>query len=199
MHRTHDQQESSDHDGHHDVVKHQVVLEIDQTKQLAAWHGLQTIFTAGERGLERHKKQHLRQCERDHGRIDARAPDGEKAHDQPQQSATKRTQQQTDFRRQAPHLDRVAGDIRRTAQKRGVAERQHAGVAEQQVEGGGKQCEAHELHHKHRIGTKKRCQQQADEQQAIAYNSEILEVHVVGPVNFLCRTGRRGESAARSP
>ncbi len=199
MHSAHDEQESSDHDGQHDVVQHHVIAQINQAEHLAARHRLQTVFTPSERCLQCDEKQHLRKRQRDHRGVDARSPDGKESHDQTQKRTAQRAQQQAQFRRQPPHLDDMARHVGGTTEKRGMAKGQHAGVAEQQIEGRSKEREAHELHDKDRIGAQNGGQQQPHKEQPVADDGNILEIHVWGPVNFLCRTGRRGESAAPQP
>ena len=65
---------------------------------------------------------------------------------QAQQRGHRDAEQQADLGRHAPHLERVAGRVGGAAEEGGVAERQQAGEAQQQVEGAGEQGIAHDLH-----------------------------------------------------
>ena len=199
MNGAHDQQKSQRHNHQRHVVHDQVIAQINHTKQLATCHALQAIFTAGELGLQRHEERHLGQCQRNHRKIDALAANGQPAKDQAQRSTNQSAQQHADLRCKAPGLDAVTRHIGCAAQKRCVTEREQPGIAQQQIEGRSKQCKAHQLHHKHWVGTGKGCNDQAQQQQAVAHRGNALNkrlgFHVVRPLIFLYRTGQRGESA----
>ena len=181
----HDHEEGDHDDGQAHVVHGHVALQIEHAEQLAARHALQAVFTAGERQLQAGEVQHLRERQCDHRGIDALTTDRKEAHHQTEQSACHQTEQQTDFGRHAPDLDRLAGDVGRAAKERGVTERQQTGVAQQQVEGRGEQRERHQLHDEHRIGTGERRDDQAEQKKAITDGSKFLRIHVTVPLLFL--------------
>jgi hypothetical protein len=69
-------------------------------EQLAARHGLQAVFAAGELGLQRDEEHHLRQRQRDHREVDALAADGQHAEDPAQESAGQRAEHQAHLGRE---------------------------------------------------------------------------------------------------
>jgi hypothetical protein len=83
MHGAHDQQKRRHHHDQHHVVHGQVILQINQAKQLAAWHALQAVFTTGEGRLQADEEQHLRQRQRDHRGVDALAANGKETTTRP--------------------------------------------------------------------------------------------------------------------
>ena len=105
----------------------------------------------GEGRLQIDEIQKLRQRERDHRKIDALAPDGDKAGDDAESGGCRGTDQNSELRRDTPDLQGVGADVACGPQKHRVAERQQSAIADQEVEGAGEQRKAQRLHHKERI------------------------------------------------
>ena len=105
----------------------------------------------GEGRLEKGKIGHLRQRKRGHREIESLPADGDRAHQQAGDDGEGDAKQQAHGGIGLPDLERVRRDIGRTAEESGVTEGDHAAVAENEVERGGEQAEAHQLHHEHRI------------------------------------------------
>jgi hypothetical protein len=82
MHDAHDEQEHRHEHRQHHEVQREVALERDEAEQLAARHALQAVLAAGERCLQADEVHHLRHRQRDHGEVDALAPDGDGTHHQ---------------------------------------------------------------------------------------------------------------------
>jgi hypothetical protein len=91
----------------------------------------------------------------------------------------------------------VAGRVAGAAEERRMAERQQAGVADQQVEGAGKQREAQHLEHEHRIGAEHRRQQGGQQQHAV--DRELAAAVGVLQHYFSFPNRPAGAASARSP
>ena len=112
---------------------------------------MQAVLAAGELGLQRDEEEHLRQRQRDHGEVDTLTADRDIAHDDADDGGKGGTGDDADDRI-GNHLGHdPAGDVAGAAEEGGVAEGEQAGIAEQQVEGAGKQDEAQQLHHEHGV------------------------------------------------
>ena len=66
--------------GQHQIIERQIVFQIDQAKQSTSGNALQAVFAAGEGRLQEKEIQHLRECQGDHGEVDALSADGQTAH-----------------------------------------------------------------------------------------------------------------------
>ena len=141
----------------YEVIEIDVVVKIDHAEQLATRHALQSVLTTCKRHLHPHKVQHLRQRQSNHGKVNACAAYGEAAEEITQQARKRGTREDAQLRRQPPYFHRVPCGITCGAQKRCVAKRQQTGVAQQQVEGAGKQGEAPALHQNRRVYAKQGC------------------------------------------
>ncbi len=148
---TPNQQKAQQEDGQHKNVHVEVVFEVDPAKQLAARHRLDAVFAPRKGRLQTEKEHHLRQRQRDHGEVNALALDRQQAHHQGQYRRSHSAQQHTQLRVQAPHLGRMRRHVTGQAHEHGVAKRQQATKAQQQIEGAGKQGKAHHLHQKHGV------------------------------------------------
>ena len=114
----------------------------------------------GERRLQVDEVQQLRQRQRDHREVDALPADGDEAGDDGKRGGAGDADQNSEFRRHAPDLERMRRAIARGPQKHRVAERQQAAIADQQVERAGEQREAQRLHHEERVDAGQRHQPQ---------------------------------------
>jgi hypothetical protein len=179
-----DEPEGGDEDRQHDVEQCQVAGQV-QPQEVAARHALQAVFPARERRLQEEEVQHLRQRQRDHREVDARAADGQQAEQQAHAGRAQHADDQPHRRRQAPDLQHVAGHVGRGAQEGRVAERQQAGEAHQQIERASEEGIAEHLHHEDGIGAEQRQQADADEQRGVA---EELLVHFSFPKRPAGRT-----------
>ncbi|MNR32212.1 hypothetical protein D3C85_1497770 [compost metagenome] len=65
-----------------EVVHCHVVVQIEQTKQLATGHAVHTVLTTGEWRLHVDEEDQLRQRESNHGEVDTLAPDCQQAEQQ---------------------------------------------------------------------------------------------------------------------
>ena len=146
-----DQRKRCGHDGQHQVINRQVVGQAEQSKQLAARHTLQSILTTCELRLQGDEENHLCECQRDHGEVDALAPDGQHTKHPAQPGTGQSAHQQAQFRREAPHLHHMPGHVGRAAEESRVAKRQQPGVTQQQVECRSEQCKTQQLHHEDRV------------------------------------------------
>ena len=146
-----DEQEARQEDAHHKDVHVEVVGQINHPEQPAPWHPLNAIFTPGERRLQREEEDHLGQRQGDHREIDTLPADRQGTHHKGEHSGTQRAENHRQFGIPAPDLGRMGGGIAGRAQEHGVPERQKATKAQEQVEGAGKQGEAHHLHQKDRV------------------------------------------------
>ena len=150
-----------------------------EAQQLAARHALQAVFAARERRLQEHEIDHLRESERRHREVDALAADRDHANDGADQRRDDDAGEHAELGRPAGRPHQPAGAVRRAREIRGMAERQQAGVAEQQVEGAGEDGVAERRHHEDRIEAQERRgdeQQQAGDQ-AGARQRGILGAH----------------------
>jgi hypothetical protein len=197
----HDEQPAQEDQQHEPVHRHAVV-QVDEAEQLAARNALQAILAAGELHLQRQEEHQLCEAERDHREVDACAPDRQAAEDRPEQRAEAGTREQPEFGRGADLLAQPAGDVGRTAEERGVAEGQQAGVAEQQIECAGEQREAQDLHQERGIDHE-RCDR-ADEGHAEEEmpgrgfpGGRDDGFHASLPFKPACRTALRGGAAER--
>ncbi len=175
MHRAVDQPEAADEDGQHNVEQREIALQA-QTEQAAAWHRLQAIFAACEGRLQKVEVHHLRQGQRDHRKVDARAADRQQAEQEPQQGRAADPKEQPHRHRQAPDLDGLTGAVCGQAEEGRMPEAEQAGEADQQVEGAGKQRKAHQLHRKDRVHAQHRQRRDNQEHQRIA-DQRILHAH----------------------
>ena len=146
-----DEQEPAQEDREHDVVHDQRVAQVQEPEQHSARDGLDAVLAVGERGLQAEEEEHLGQRQRDHREVDALTPDGQRADREPEQRRGRGAEQDGQLGRPAPHLGRVRGDVAGRAQVRGVAEREQARVADQQVEGAREEGEAERLHQEDRV------------------------------------------------
>ena len=151
MHDAVNREETGEENRQHEIVHHAVVVERDQPEHFAARHALYAVLAMGERDLQGDEIAHLRQGERDHGEIDALATDRQRAGAQAQQAGDGGRREQAEFRRPAPHACGMGGDVGRGAEKQRVAEGEQAGIADQQVEGGGEQRETQGCREEERI------------------------------------------------
>src|SRR6478752_1216275 len=128
-------------------------------------NSLNAVLAVGERRLDGEEVHHLRQSEGDHGEIDALPADRERADDSAEPGGGHGPARDREFRREAPDLGGVSADIARPTEEQGVAERQQADIADQQVERTGKQREAQRLHQEYGIGEHRRHDEGADHQE----------------------------------
>ncbi|MNT24821.1 hypothetical protein D3C72_1603180 [compost metagenome] len=186
-----DQPESEQEDRQHEVVHAQVRRQVDQAEQPASRNVLHAVLAAGERRLQEQEVEHLCQGKRDHREVDALPANSERPHDKARGSRDGRAEQQAEFGGQPPGLHAVARYIGRRAEERRMAERQQAGIAEQQVKGAGEQGEAQHLHQHHRI-EHRRGPQRAQQQDTVA---KISHFHI--RLTFPCQTGLPAEPSAQ--
>ena len=66
-----DQPKPKQENRQHDVVKIQIVFKIDHAQQFSTGYGLQAVFTAGKWRLQIKEIDQLRQCQSNHGEINA--------------------------------------------------------------------------------------------------------------------------------
>ncbi|MCY1247361.1 hypothetical protein D9M72_606820 [compost metagenome] len=111
----------------------------------------------GESRLQTEEEEHLCQCQRNHRRINALTANGEIADHKAECCGSQHAKQNANFRRHPPNLDGMGRHIGRTAKEGCMAKGQNAGIAEQQVEGGGKQRKAQHLHQEDRVDHEGRC------------------------------------------
>ncbi len=107
---------------------------------------LQSVFAMGEGGLQAEEEEHLRQCQRNHRRIDALTANGEITDDEAKGGCGENAEYETEFRRDAPDFHRMGCDIGSAAEEGRMAEGQNAGIAQEKIEGGGEQRKAQHLH-----------------------------------------------------
>ena len=100
-----DQEKPGQENSEHDIVQSHAVREVDHAEQLAARHALQAVFAAEKFHLEQHEVQHLRECQRDHRKIDASAANRETAENPAEQPRKRGAGDDADFRRHAPFPD----------------------------------------------------------------------------------------------
>src|SRR6266851_2762521 len=122
------------------------LIEIDHPEESAARYRLDAILAVGERCLQRIEVDHLGKRQSHHGEIDALAADGEAAEDETEQRRRRRAEEDREFRRQAPDLGAVRGEVAGGAEERSVAEGEQPDIANQEVEGAGEEREAQRLH-----------------------------------------------------
>ena len=154
----------------HKVVHGDFVVEADEAEELTTGNALETVFTSGERHLKRQKVDDLRQRQSHHGKVDALSADGEEAEYRAENQRKPGAGKNAEYRPESPLFGHITGNVRGTAEERGVPERQQAGVAEQQVEGAGEEREAQQVHHKDRVGIEGRAKagdQHDDKQNAV--------------------------------
>src|ERR1043166_2089232 len=116
-----DPQPSCENDQHH-VIENKIVAQRQDTKQITAWHALQTILPAGKWRLQEIEIAHLRQRERNHGKIDALATDRQTTDNITDDCRAHGTEQDADLRGKTPDLDCVAGSICSAAKKERMPE-----------------------------------------------------------------------------
>jgi hypothetical protein len=105
------------------------------------------------------QRKYLRQRQRNHREVDPLAADRQQAHHQADQRPGRGAGQQPQLGRQTEIAQRVSRDITGRAEERRMAERQQAGIADQQIECAGEQRKAQHLHQEYRIQHKRRGQQ----------------------------------------
>ena len=140
--RAHDNPEAKQEDREHEVVHHHRLVQVDDAEQIAARHRLNAVFAAGELRLQAEKEHHLCQGQGDHREIDALTTNRESAEDKAERGRDRNAGQDRQLGRQSPHFCGMRGDVGGAAKKRGVPERQQPGIAEQQIEGAGKERHA---------------------------------------------------------
>src|SRR5262249_46463488 len=126
-----DQQEAAEKDDQHGDVHVGLVREVNEPEQLSAWHRLDTILAVRERRLDGEEVHHLRQRERDHGKVDALPTDREGAHDRAEAGGGGGSRQDCELLREAPYLGRMRAYIARPAEDQCVSERKQTAVTEQ--------------------------------------------------------------------
>jgi len=151
-------------DRQHHEIHDAVVGQVEQAEQATAGDALHAVFAAREGHPQPDEIHHLRERQRDHRKVDALAANRQNADQQPQQRREGGAGQKPELGREAQGLHRIAGDVAGAAQKSGMAERQQTGVADQQVEGAGKQREAQQFHEEHRVLEEGRRQRQREHQ-----------------------------------
>ncbi|MNK75331.1 hypothetical protein D3C87_948700 [compost metagenome] len=187
-----DQEAGQREEAEEQVVQRLVVAQVDPPQQRAARDALQSVLAAQRRPLQHDEECQLRQGQRDHREVDALASHRQAADDPAQRRGQADTDQDAQLERHAPDGHRVTGCVARAAEEGGVAERQQAAVAQQQVEGAGKQCKADQLHQQHRVHEGGGQQTHRKHQQQRRTSREF---HFSSP----CRRGRPAASAARRP
>src|SRR3546814_6940090 len=85
---------------------------------MAARDVLDAVLAVGERSLQAEEKEHLRQRQGDHRRVDTLPADRQEADDQPEKRRAGNADENAQLRRQPPFLHRVGGEIRRAAEER---------------------------------------------------------------------------------
>ena len=155
--------------GENEIIHVEGVIEIEDAEEVAARHRLDAVLALRELRLQAEEIEHVGQRQRDHGEIDALTADSHEAHDQAEQRCAGNADQDAELGRNAPFLHCVCGEIGSAAEERGMAEREQAGIAEQQIEG--KQREAEHLHHEDRVDEERRPDQadKADDQQQLLH------------------------------
>src|SRR5260370_1202218 len=99
-----DQQEAAEDDDQHGDIHVGLVGKIDDPEQLSARHRLDAVLAMRERRLNGEEVHHLRQGERDHGKIDALATDRECADNYAEPGGGSGSQADRELRREAPNL-----------------------------------------------------------------------------------------------
>src|SRR5690606_19552207 len=162
---TPDAEDADEEDRQHEIVDVEWLPQIDEAQQEAARNALNAVLTVGEGRLQTEEIEHLRQSQRDHGKIDSLPAYGEETHYEAKYGRTGRSDQYADFRRHSPDLDRVGAEIGSSPKEGGVAEGEQARIAEQEVEGAGEERKAHDLHQEDRVHEEGRRQQPENAQQ----------------------------------
>src|SRR6202041_2346567 len=98
--------EEAEHEARDDnVINHRRLGEIKDPEQIALRDSLDAVLTMGERRLQINEVNELRQCQRDHGEIDALAPDRHDAGDDAKPRRCRYADENAKLRRHAPYLD----------------------------------------------------------------------------------------------
>src|SRR5581483_7775987 len=140
--RAQDEAHDGDDDGEadqHEIIERPVVVqdveaqeaELDRLARKAA----QAVVAAGERRpLEGDVIEHLAEGDGDHGEIDAAAMHHQRAEQRAGDAAKERSHEQAERRREGEKFERQAAAISAQSEPGGVAEGEHAGEAEQEVD-----------------------------------------------------------------
>ena len=120
MDHTPDQQKTQQENRQHEQVHVEVVFHVEQTEQLAAWHRLNAVFTACERGLQAKEEHHLCQGQGDHRKVNALTTDGQETHHQGQNGRSGRAQEHTPLRIETPCLGRISRHVTCRAHEHGM-------------------------------------------------------------------------------
>jgi hypothetical protein len=144
--------------GQHEIIHVHRLVEVDDAEEISTRHTLQSVFAMGEGGLQAEEEEHLRQCQRNHRRIDALTANGEITDDEAKGGCGENAEYEAEFRRNAPDFHRMGRDIGRAAEEGCMAEGQNAGIAQQKVEGRGEQRKAQHLHQEDGVDHEGRCQ-----------------------------------------
>jgi len=115
---------------------------------MPARHALEAVLAAGDGNLQDEEEHHLRQGQGDHGEIDARAADRQHAEHPAERGGGHGAGEDAQFGAHPDIPQHVAAYVAGQAEKGGMAEGQQAGEAQQQIECGGEQAEAQNLHQK---------------------------------------------------
>ncbi len=135
----------------HEVVHRPVTAETDDSEDTAPRNTLQAILAAGELRLQADEEHELGQGQRDHREINTLTTYRDGADHEAESHGD--GDSGGDPLDGAPTVCRhqPSRDIGRRPEIRGVAEGQHLGVAEQQIERAGEHGKAQQLHQKYRI------------------------------------------------
>jgi len=185
MHNAMDQQEADhEHRGNKPIHGH-VRRKVYHAKQLAARHRLNAIFTASEGGLQAEEVDHLRQCQRDHGEVNALTANGDPTKNRPLHAGQKRAHDDGKLRRKPPNLGAMRCNIAAHAKIGRMTEGGKPDIPNQQIEGASKQGEAEQLHQEDGI-EKKWCHDQR-----YKHNAERDKLRLREAEDMLLRANRR--------
>jgi len=151
-----DQQERQQEDRQHHVIQRGRLRQVEEAEHLALRNALDAVLAMGEGRLQIDEEQQLRQRQRDHGEIDALAADRDQAGDDAKPAGRQHADDDADLGGDAPHLQRMGRGVAGGAEEHGMAERQQAAIADQEVERAGEQRKAQRLHHEVRIEARQR-------------------------------------------
>src|SRR5207245_2461322 len=117
-----------------DVIERRRLLQIDKAEQMTLRDALNAVLAMSERRLQIDEIEELRQRQRDHREVDALAADRDEAGHHAERGRGGGADQDAEFGRQAPDLQRMRAAIARGAQKHRVPEREQAAIADQEIE-----------------------------------------------------------------
>ena len=109
-------------------------------------HGLDAVLAMREGRLKRDEIDHLRQCQGRHREIYALPSDRQQADGRAEHCRRSDARDKRNLWRQAQAFSDIGADIAARPQKHGVAKGQQTDVANQQIEGAGKQRKTERLH-----------------------------------------------------